>query len=314
MVVSALVQLAIAGPVGILFGLGYGTAIRVGYEQVYPALFGDKELPKNTETILKKLESFYTSVGGLEAHKFGINQGIKNALKAIDADPELVDLIKKNSSLDSQTITVNLSGTSVQTQGLGQLVPSSPDDTTVDIPPGLTMGILSYVKALADAAKNQKLDDYVKLIEMIGLNDDNLYWLVKNTRVNVNIAGHNIVILWGMLTLEYQKSLIPRFNIINQQKIAEASKSTQKGTSEFTGLLDGTQPIGVKWTKAAGQSQKMEKVRLINQIRKLKDLIRRFEGTHSQSIINQSKTYSNYHKSLKFNQQQLANLLARYRF
>ncbi len=110
MVVAALIQLAVAAPIGALFGAAYGTSIRIGYEIIFPALFGDKVLSKDVDATLAKMTTLFTGVGGLEAQNFGINQGIKNALKALDADTELTDLIKKNSNLDTQTITVNLSG------------------------------------------------------------------------------------------------------------------------------------------------------------------------------------------------------------
>ncbi len=112
MVVNALMTLAVAAPVGALFGLAYGTSIRIGYEIIFPALFGDKPTEKDVDKTLSKMTTMFTATGGLEAQKFGINTGIKNALKAINADPELTELIKKNYSLDTQNITVNLSGLS----------------------------------------------------------------------------------------------------------------------------------------------------------------------------------------------------------
>ncbi len=124
MVVQGLIALALAGPTGGLFGLAYGTAIRVGYEIIYPLLFdqiardlkagrdtGEAKLSANTEIVIGKMNTLYTSIGGLEANAFGVNTGIKNALKQIEDDPELLELIKKNSNLLSQNITVNLSGT-----------------------------------------------------------------------------------------------------------------------------------------------------------------------------------------------------------
>ncbi len=110
MVVASLLGLGLALPTGALFGIGYGTAIRVGYEIIYPLLFGDNKTPKSVDETFSKMSIFYTAFGGKEANAFGITQGVKNALKAIDADPELVELIKKNSALASQNITVNLSG------------------------------------------------------------------------------------------------------------------------------------------------------------------------------------------------------------
>ncbi len=110
MVVSSLMQIAAAGPIGALFGLAYGTSIRIGYEIIFPALFGDKVTSKDVDGTLQKMTETFTAVGGLEAQKFGVNVGIKNALKAINADAELMDLIKKNSSFDTLNITVNSSG------------------------------------------------------------------------------------------------------------------------------------------------------------------------------------------------------------
>ncbi len=302
MVVSALVQLAIAGPVGILFGLGYGTAIRVGYEQVYPALFGDKALPKDTDTILKKLETFYTTVGGLEAHKFGINQGIKNALKAIDADPELVELIKKNSSLDSQSITVNLSGISQQTQNLGPSGKSS-----VFSPPSQSSGILFYVQALAKAEADRDVNEYARLVDIIGLNDNNLMILVRTGRVIVTTGGYDVTVVWGLLSLTRQREYVKRFNILNtaQRKAAQPQGPQTAGG----GLLADTVAIrgrGRTGQRAAGQSQKLEKTKLINEIRDLKKTDDRLRGSGNIG--------GKIRRNLKFARQQLANLLARYRF
>ncbi len=67
------------------------------------------------------MKTTFTALGGLEANAFGINVGVKNALKQIEADPELVELIKKNSALASQNITVNLSGTGLINQA-GQVI------------------------------------------------------------------------------------------------------------------------------------------------------------------------------------------------
>jgi len=110
MVVAALMQLAVAAPIGALFGAAYGTSIRIGYEIIFPALFGDKATSQSVDSVLNKMTTTFTAIGGLEAQKFGINQGIKSALKSIDADPELQELIKKNSFNDTLTITVNKSG------------------------------------------------------------------------------------------------------------------------------------------------------------------------------------------------------------
>ncbi len=132
MVVSAIMQIAAAAPIGALFGLAYGTSIRVGYEIIFPALFGDKEVPKDATAVLGKMSTTFTALGGLEAMKFGIVQGIKKSLKDIEADPELVELIKKNSYLDTQNITVNLSGTGL-VDDLGRVTSLPPTLNLSDI-------------------------------------------------------------------------------------------------------------------------------------------------------------------------------------
>ncbi len=81
---SAIIQVATAPLTGALFGLAYGTAIRIGYEQIYPYLFpadgkGKQPIPSNTTDILRGLEKMYDVIGGKGAHVFGIEQGIKNA-------------------------------------------------------------------------------------------------------------------------------------------------------------------------------------------------------------------------------------------
>ncbi len=145
MVVQGLIALALAAPTGGLFGLAYGTAIRVGYEIIYPLLFQDiankqqtigrnkistlgsaRTTPAQIADILKGLTEMYTTVGGLEANAFGINTGIKNAMQAIQDDPELVELLKKNSSLLGQNITVNLSGTGLIDEQ-GRVISSTPE-------------------------------------------------------------------------------------------------------------------------------------------------------------------------------------------
>ncbi len=132
MVVSAIMQIAAAAPIGALFGLAYGTSIRIGYEQIYPALFGDKEVPKDVDTTIHKMHSMFDAVGGKEASLFGINIGIKKALQEIDADPELIALIKKNSQLDTQNITVNSLGNGLVTQD-GRVISSPPSAGLSDL-------------------------------------------------------------------------------------------------------------------------------------------------------------------------------------
>lgn len=87
MPISAIMVAALAPLTGALFGASYGTAIRIGYEIIYPSLFGDKTGQKVPTTpqakdVISSLEQMYTKIGGLEAHKFGINQGMQLAVAA----------------------------------------------------------------------------------------------------------------------------------------------------------------------------------------------------------------------------------------
>ncbi len=147
LVVAALLQLALAAPIGALFGAAYGTSIRIGYEIIFPALFKDQDMKPGSQGVLDSMEKLFTGIGGLEAQKFGINQGIKNALKAIDADPELTELIKKNSNLDSQVITVNLSGNLTPPSSVQS--PYSPSEEH-DIIPDTTGGLAERHRKLRD--------------------------------------------------------------------------------------------------------------------------------------------------------------------
>ncbi len=85
-------KVAFAMPNGILFGLGYGIAIRVGYEILYPLLFpkGDSTTSDSTgltlsqSSILSTLTELYSIFGGLGAHNAGIESGIKKAMTDIE--------------------------------------------------------------------------------------------------------------------------------------------------------------------------------------------------------------------------------------
>lgn len=96
MVLSAITIAALAPLTGALFGASYGTAIRIGYEIIFPSLFGDKKLPVPTDAkaTMKAMEGMYTKIGGLEAHKFGIQQGMNLALSSAQSKDgvELVNL------------------------------------------------------------------------------------------------------------------------------------------------------------------------------------------------------------------------------
>ncbi len=102
MVVSAILTTALAPITGALFGASYGTAIRIGYEIIFPALFGDvineqknnptKLQEEGTKRTIESMHKMFTGVGGAAAMEFGIEQGIEMAKKKTES-PEVQDMI-----------------------------------------------------------------------------------------------------------------------------------------------------------------------------------------------------------------------------
>ncbi len=91
MVVSAILLTALAPVTGALFGAAYGTSIRIGYEIIFPALFGDMineqknkvstSQEEGAKRTIKALHTMFTATGGASALEFGIEQGIEMAKK-----------------------------------------------------------------------------------------------------------------------------------------------------------------------------------------------------------------------------------------
>jgi len=104
MVVSTILLTALAPITGALFGASYGTSIRIGYEIIFPALFGDllKEQNKrlasgspqqaDAKLTIQALHKMFTATGGVSAMEFGIAQGIDIAKKKTES-PEVQNLI-----------------------------------------------------------------------------------------------------------------------------------------------------------------------------------------------------------------------------
>ncbi len=102
MVVSAILTTALAPITGALFGASYGTSIRIGYEIIFPALFGDvineqknnptKLQEQGTKRTIESMHKMFTGVGGAAAMEFGIEQGIEMAKKKTES-PDVQDMI-----------------------------------------------------------------------------------------------------------------------------------------------------------------------------------------------------------------------------
>ncbi len=123
MVVSAILTTALAPITGALFGASYGTAIRIGYEIIFPALFGDvineqknnptKLQEEGTKRTIQSMHKMFTGVGGAAAMEFGIEQGIEMAKKKVES-PDVQNMI--DSSLGLTDRQLNLRGKAAQFQ------------------------------------------------------------------------------------------------------------------------------------------------------------------------------------------------------
>ncbi len=250
MVVSALVQLAVAGPTGILFGLGYGTAIRIGYEQIYPLLFGDKSTPKTVSEVMGRMETTYDAIGGKEAHMFGINQGIKNALKDLDADTELVELIKKNSVLDSQNIIVNLSGNSekeTSEQSLSSLSKKLHDAPLISGAYAERHRLLKQTIAKLNTAEAKASRNFYSHVikEIIQIRYDGTWPADKLQQLiqqgNTTLLGgvwesesyETVVVSLGRISKQYHDSLIEPYNLSRQTTTSVDKVTTVTHLSDY---------------------------------------------------------------------------------
>ncbi len=105
MVVSAILTTALAPITGALFGASYGTSIRIGYEIIFPALFGkiDAKSKQDAQTVIKSLHEMFTATGGVSAMEFGISQGIDMAKKKTES-PEVINLINTDLGITDEQI------------------------------------------------------------------------------------------------------------------------------------------------------------------------------------------------------------------
>ncbi len=110
MVVSAILLATMAPITGALFGASYGTAIRIGYEIIFPALFGDMiNAKKNVsqeegaKRTIKALHTMFTATGGASALEFGIEQGIEMAKKKTESQ-DVQDMIDLNLGLTNRQL------------------------------------------------------------------------------------------------------------------------------------------------------------------------------------------------------------------
>jgi hypothetical protein len=108
MVVKSILGLGLALPTGALFGIGYGTGVRIGYEQIYPLLFPAKEIesspdPQFVRRAVKQMYTYHDAVGGKEAVQMGIAQGIKMAKDESDTNPDFQHLLELESFASGNT-------------------------------------------------------------------------------------------------------------------------------------------------------------------------------------------------------------------
>ncbi len=300
MVVQAIVQLAIALPTGLLFGLGYGTAIRIGYEQIYPLLFGNQTTPQTVETTLAKMTEMYDVIGGKEANAFGINQGIKEALKAIEADPELIELIKKNSNTDSLNITVTKSGDLLTDSGL--VASSSPPSS------------------------QGQFDDLKKQIYEEGKNPSSR---MRAALDEACASKHGTGSKWSFSVsptsawCKLRSGALRELDEVTEQTDEQALIELRQSQGEFK---QPTIPKQTDTKRAAGQTQKLERTRLIRRIQFQVNKINGAISTGAAFVPNNYRPLRTGRnrmtsskmaevKSVMFSyQQQLVNLISKYKF
>ncbi len=127
--VAGLVAALLAPVTGGLFGLAYGTAIRIGYEQIYPALFPNKGpagLTTGKKDVIAGLVQMYDIIGGKGAHEFGINIGIQSAMKASGEElfksPELNQAVAIEAGISGFGVSGGRQGlTDIQFSQLGKV-------------------------------------------------------------------------------------------------------------------------------------------------------------------------------------------------
>ncbi len=106
-----LLAAVLALPTGLLFGIGYGNGVRIGYEQIYPILFPSDNLGKGKRadsvrgvvTKMNMINRIYDAVGGKEANKMGIAVGLNAAMSEIDKNPDFQDLLQLEYELSGNT-------------------------------------------------------------------------------------------------------------------------------------------------------------------------------------------------------------------
>ncbi len=113
MVVSAILTTALAPITGALFGASYGTSIRIGYEIIFPALFGDvinqqknnpsKLQEEGSKRTIESMHKMFTGVGGAAAMEFGIEQGIEMAKKKTES-PDVQNMIDLSLGLTNRQL------------------------------------------------------------------------------------------------------------------------------------------------------------------------------------------------------------------
>ncbi len=110
--VAGLIATLLAPVTGGLFGLAYGTAIRIGYEQIYPALFptkGPMGLTREKKDVIAGLVQMYDIIGGKGAHEFGINLGFQHALKGLSKEmannPDILKMIQMEAGVNGIGVT-----------------------------------------------------------------------------------------------------------------------------------------------------------------------------------------------------------------
>lgn len=207
MVVSAIVLAALAPITGALFGAAYGTSIRIGYEIIFPALFLGKE-KTGAKDVVKALSDMYAITGGLDAHKFGIQQGLELAKKNAES-PEGQSLVALAIGLPA-TVTEKESGL------LGSSLTTPPSGLVV---PDITGG---------KADIHKKLRQHFEDIER----DERIY-----TTADIKELGLFIADNWDINNIKHAFTIAKSKSSMNEKVWASQSKAKPNPFWKFS---DGT--------------------------------------------------------------------------
>ncbi len=263
MVVSTILLTALAPITGALFGASYGTSIRIGYEIIFPALFGDllKEQNKrlasgspqqaDAKLTIQALHKMFTATGGVSAMEFGISQGIEMAKKKTES-PEVQRLINLNLGITEEQLRRRHStGTETKAQKQQRELEESAQIPGFAQPSG------------GESASSRR--DYKQMVKNYPDNP------IGNSRLNKNFNNPNY---FGELNKSQRIAITKLYN--ERKKLGKFKhRTTQQAIDETsTGIV---KQIATLFNELSNHLQKWNRTKV---------------GRHAKNFINTAKMYN----------------------